>query len=327
MNRKEFYSYIVKELPNYFQEKVTLSLQKVNKNNGVVLQGLTISRENSTITPNIYLNEIYLAYKSGVSMEELLLGIVEIYDKKTFQEQGDLQNFSDYSKAKKRLAFKLVNFEKNKALLKKVPHLPFHDLAMVFYYLLEKSTLSNASILIHKHHMNQWGVRITELVRDAVCNTPVILPAKIRTMEEVMRGMFAEDLKKEFSGLKEDSGFLEPDEEWYERAAGQMVRPMIDPSVEPLMFVAGNTEKLFGAAVIAYENLLEDFSDQIKQSFYILPCSVHEVILIPDHSGVQVDQLKQMVCEVNATQLDPEDFLSDSIYYYRAGSGQVQHVC
>ena len=51
---------------------------------------------------------------------------------------------------------------------------------------------------------------------------------------------------------------------------------------------------------------------------FILPSSVHELLLVPDtgNTNMSVSDLTNMVKEVNATQLAPDEILSDNVYYY-----------
>ena len=50
--------------------------------------------------------------------------------------------------------------------------------------------------------------------------------------------------------------------------------------------------------------------------FFILPSSIHEVLLVKDDGNVNFTELKNMVEEVNATQVAPEEKLTDSVYHY-----------
>ena len=47
---------------------------------------------------------------------------------------------------------------------------------------------------------------------------------------------------------------------------------------------------------------------------YILPSSVHELILVPAYEYIDVYQLYEMVKEVNDTQVAPEERLTDRAY-------------
>ena len=85
------------------------------------------------------------------------------------------------------------------------------------------------------------------------------------------------------------------------------------------MYVATNSKKLNGAGVMLYDGLLREFADRIGKSFFILPSSIHEVILIPD-----TFDMKAMVQEVNGTEVSPEEVLSDSVYRYDIDTDRIE---
>ena len=90
------------------------------------------------------------------------------------------------------------------------------------------------------------------------------------------------------------------------------------------MYVCTNASKINGAGVILYENLLKDFAQKVGADFYILPSSVHETLLIPVSDQFDVETLKAMVCEVNMTQVAPEEQLSDQVYLYSRECDQIR---
>ena len=48
----------------------------------------------------------------------------------------------------------------------------------------------------------------------------------------------------------------------------------------------------------------------------MLPSSIHEVIFVPDDGTINYEELKNMVQEVNSTQVQVHEFLSNMIYFY-----------
>ena len=136
-------------------------------------------------------------------------------------------------------------------------------------------------------------------------------------MEEVMNDIFSGSIMPVSEGEEEMPGSGNPD--GAKPGCGQQEGPM--PSSRKAeesgkMYVLGNDKKLFGAAAMFYQGVLEEFSEKQQKSFYVLPSSVHEVILIPDDGMVNGEELWKMVCEINATQVDPEEVLTDSVYYF-----------
>ncbi len=82
-------------------------------------------------------------------------------------------------------------------------------------------------------------------------------------------------------------------------------------------YVVTSPEKAFGANVLCTK-FLEKVREKLGSDFYILPCSIHEIIVVNKENGMDLDALKDMVMTVNATELQPEDILSDSVYFYDA---------
>ena len=72
-----------------------------------------------------------------------------------------------------------------------------------------------------------------------------------------------------------------------------------------------------GSSALFLKDKIKKFSDKCDCDVIILPSSIHELILLnanlPD---VDVSHLKDIVKEVNATQVSEEEFLSDNVYYY-----------
>ena len=60
--------------------------------------------------------------------------------------------------------------------------------------------------------------------------------------------------------------------------------------------------------------------------FFILPSSVHELVLIADNGQQDIQQLQEMVIKVNRSMLSLEERLSDQVYYYDRTSQDLSMV-
>ena len=89
------------------------------------------------------------------------------------------------------------------------------------------------------------------------------------------------------------------------------------------MYVLSNKSKLNGSGCLFYHNLLHNLCEKLECDLYILPSSIHEVILIPAYDHDSYDELTSMVKEVNSTQLSKEEILSDHVYFYSRETGQI----
>lgn len=82
------------------------------------------------------------------------------------------------------------------------------------------------------------------------------------------------------------------------------------------MYVMTNSAKNLGAAVILYPDSLEYAYKKLEEDFFVLPSSIHEVILVPQSFGAKIRHLQSIVKEINESEVRPEEILANSVYYY-----------
>lgn len=91
-----------------------------------------------------------------------------------------------------------------------------------------------------------------------------------------------------------------------------------------LMKILGNSAHIYGAACILYPGVLEEIARKEGRDFYILPSSVHEVILLKAGDGEDPLLLKEMIREVNDTQVALEEILSYQLYYFEHADNNIR---
>ena len=87
------------------------------------------------------------------------------------------------------------------------------------------------------------------------------------------------------------------------------------------VFMVSNKIQRYGAAVICYEDFLDDISRKYNKSLYLLPTSIHEMLLLFDDGEDQEEDLH--ILEKSDQQLSKEEFLSENIYYYDKYMGEL----
>ena len=271
-------------------QEYIVELRKVCKNNGVVLQGLMIRKEEDRIMPTIYLNSFWEAYEGGVTFTEIIKKIVSIYREDGVGRKLDVTFFTEFDKVKERVCYRLVNREKNKEFLEQVPYIPMLDLAICFYYAFDSVGVENGMIPIYRSHLENWGVSERDLLAYAMKNTPRLFPREVITMENVLGDLLQE--------LPED---------------------MKQDIMEKMsMKILTNSSKTYGACSILYPGVLEQMAEQMKGDLYLIPSSVHEFLVVPREQERSREELKEMIAEVNKTEISPEEVLSDHLYiFYR----------
>ena len=92
----------------------------------------------------------------------------------------------------------------------------------------------------------------------------------------------------------------------------EMLSHEISIEEESPLIVVSNREKCFGASAIYPPAVYKQLSKKLGEKFIILPSSIHECLAIEYRDDLET--LVDMVKEVNATQVEPEEQLSDHIY-------------
>ena len=292
MEFTNFTTLVQREVEKRAGENYRVKLNDVMKNNGVVLRGITLMQDDSNISPTIYLNPYYDAYENGdTTLGTVIDEVIDTYERNKINRSIDMKFFLNYETVRSRIIFKLINTEKNRELLRDVPYIPFHDLSIVFQCLVSEERFGNASILIHNVHLQLWKVNARELYEFALENTPLLQGYELADMNTVLEEM------KALGGIDDEE--------------------IEDMQQEVPMYVLSNKSRINGASCILYKDILKDFAMVVDKVLYVLPSSIHEVILLPSDGTQESDQLKEMVREINQSQVEKEEVLSDSVYYYR----------
>ena len=93
---------------------------------------------------------------------------------------------------------------------------------------------------------------------------------------------------------------------------------------EPPLYVATLPNGLDGASILACRNALDRLTEGLGEEVYILPSSTDEVLLVPKGPGVDLDELKDMVYNVNRANVPPAKILSDNIYQFERSTKKLK---
>lgn len=297
MNYLEFCNNAQKKMVEYIGNRGSVSITPMRKNNGIIMDALIIKEKDVKVSPTIYLEPYYKLYKSGEPFGDVIETLTNSYIEHSNQHI-DVDCFYDFDKIKENIAFKLIHYESNKQLLDDVPYKRWNDLALVYIYVLKESDIGSATILIHNNHLQIWNTTEEELYKCATNNTPLIMPEELKTMNQIL----GESLGKQI---------FDEEEQW---------------ELSEAMYVLSNKSRIFGATALLYSQKLKELSVKHDCGLYILPSSIHEVILMPTDKCSDTMFMRQMVIEVNANEVDAQERLSDNVYYYDPTSGDISIV-
>lgn len=257
------------------------------KNNGIMLTGITTVCHDRNIGPCIYLDSYYENYRNGdMTIDEVVESVYgNIMERRNHVPDFNVADFLRWDSIKTSIRAKLVNAELNKHQLFRIPHRLFMDLAVVYYIRVDEVENGVGTILIQNDHMKLWEQDEIALYEAAMTNM------------KISGNIMFEDIMSFISQCSR----TEKDKE-----APENFR----------MYVLTNRSKCFGASGILDQSMLNRISERLG-NFIVLPSSIHEVIVIPENEDMgDYSGLAEMVKEINVAAVLPEERLSNHVYVY-----------
>lgn len=284
----EFKEILRWEVQKVVEEEVCFRTEK--KNNQHEKEMLTVRMEGTNIIPAIHLQDLYEEFQNGKSMEACVEFVKEVLEmKKPIKLEGI---WGTWEEKKAYVRIRMVNREWNREQLKRLPHRVFCNLAMTFRMEYQSSDGMLTGYDIEYQMLEHWGITEEEVAETALANLRKA-EYTIRDLEEVIFEILGKPKPEETDGMQ---------------------------------FVLTNNDKFYGAAGILRTDLLRQFAEEQGCDFYILPSSLHELILVPDKHDFTKTELRDMVETVNEEQVAVEERLSDDVYYFSRYTGEVEVV-
>ena len=284
MNYEEFLTEAKETLTMLLSEDypgISVETVNVDKLQNSSYRGLSIKEAGTDVAMTMNMMPVYEEIQEGRS-KELVLGSFAREVRERMEEMPifDVGVIRNYDVMKENLSMQMVSNQGNEKMLSDVPHKVMADLAAVYRIQVGR----DISFLVTNDMIRSYGITEAQLMEDAEKYAPQHAPLSIRSMAEVM---------------------------------AEMMPPGMElPDQEPKMFVATVQEQAYGSGVLAYPQFMEMAEDRLEGDFFVLPSSVHELLLVPDNGEMKWRELEEMVKTVNATTVDPKEQLSDHVYHY-----------
>lgn len=138
---------------------------------------------------------------------------------------------------------------------------------------------------------------------------------------------------QEFDGHIETMTFANPTKELWDIAKKNTLDRIKKFGLNSFIFggnddgeieVVTNKLNYKGAGAILFPEVFKDFCDRKGiASCYIVPSSVHELLLVPTEM-CRPDEINETIRMVNRTKVDVEDRLADHAYIYNANTNEVR---
>lgn len=287
MDYQEFSASLIRGVQNRLESGWVLKLRTISRKDTAKIRAVSVYQEDRQISPWIYMAPFYHMFSNGSSLEEQGQELWSIIRMTTGEKRIPSDVFIEFASAAPYLGLRLMSFDENKEFLKQVPHRRYLDLAVICQLMFPCGEDAMGSAVVYRQHMRLWQVTEDILFDTALTGMQAHFPAVLTKLEDYLQMGGREG--KPGSGL----------------------------------YILSNSRSFFGAASLLYPGSCRRACEKLGGSFYILPSSVHEVLLLGLFGQMTDDQLRRTVCEVNNTELLPQEVLSGQIYFYDHEKDQV----
>lgn len=306
---KVFAEGVAKDIRNYLPpeyENADFQVVQKNKNNGVQLIGVQVNLPGKDLSPIIYVEQFFDEIRQGEPVDEVMNRFARCVEKSgraPFMDSGiDLMN---YDSLKEHLAIKLVNTQTNRKMLQEMPHENIEDLSVICYVDFPvDSREGKATMEVRNQYLSIWNIDEKALFQQARANTQPINTPVLQTMFGTWKSLFDEDacVKNLLDENTTEFGL----------------------SSHETAYILMNMEMKYGAAMITQPEVLNKLEQLFPEGFYVLPSSVHEVLIVPDNGEMELKMLGEMVREVNKNEVERQEVLSDRVYSYDKEKHQIR---
>lgn len=298
MHYREYKEFLLDYLQKQLGEEAELSVIEVTRMNDSRKEAILADHKGGGLSPVFYLDRLYAEYRKT---DDPYAGaewcIAEFAGVKPVKDTSLLM---DWDYIRPRVGIRLVGMDRNREYLKDKVYTEMLDLAVLFMIVLKQEREEAATVPVTKELMKKCGFSREELY-DAAGKNLQEEYFSVRSMKEIFHDL-SEELNEE---IYADESILDKN-----------------------LYVATNEHRVFGARVMCRKDVLGAFAEGTGRNLYIIPSSVHELILLKDEGGMDVDYMKETVRGVNGSAdiMKEEDILSDSVYYYDRDLGEIRIV-
>lgn len=264
------------------EERMVAKAQRGN------LTGLIFKTPESVCAPTFYVEDYYEMYKDGRALEELSVTMVQEAYKYTYCppefpdiDPDNLAGLGDFG-------VRLLNKKTNREFLKNIPHICNSGLALI-----AEIKSGEFRAVITNDLLESLGMTHKELFDRALADSASNDRATLYRISDIIC-----DRPDSHENLLYASG--------------------IDLPLPASLYVLSNEESFWGAAALFYPGMLSKLSELMGGDFYVLPSSVHEVLLLPVTEG-DPQQLTEIIRSANVTVVNTDDYLSDDLYLCESG--------
>lgn len=304
MDLNEFCEYVEMNIKDYLPgsyQDWDINISETVRATGLK-KAFTIKAPNENVAQIIYLDDFYNLYQKGQELPQVMKQISDLQIEHDEQRIPGLSSnivpdirkvIDNWEYAKENVILDTAGCTKNAEMLARHPHCKMGDIAAVYKIEMGRGENCRVAVPVTNEMKARYGVTTEELHAQALKNSMARYPVQISDMESMLLKM-----------------------------AGFSVEDLPEISMDEMGFgnngliVLSNKEAFHGASVLFYPGVLDQVSAMCPNGFYIIPSSVHEILIFPKNADFADREIDEIIESVNAEVVNPDEQLSDFVHEY-----------
>lgn len=287
MQYDDFLIIIQDDLKPYLPENMQdaeIQISNLNKEMGEPYQGISIRQPDQKQRIMMDLRTYYQLLEKGVSYKAILKEIAEQI--KEGKERSEVAlGAENYENIKDKLVIEVTGKEKYAEVLSEIPHTDIEDMVIIYRVVFSEDEHGRMSGLVNNDMLQRYGITVQQLHEDAIKATQASQPLQIQSITKVLNELSG--------GIAGDLG-----------------------GIPEFIYVATNRAANRGASVLAYPDFMETAAKQMQGNFFLIPSSIHEVLLVRETGSEDYREIEDMIKEINETLVSPNERLTNHAYHY-----------
>ena len=282
-------------LDSVYEEEIELVDHDIVKSNDRRLHGFVVRRAGSQEGANVYIDDLFEMHESGEDFDKLMemLRAKCLFALECPPPPVDMLDDMDLESIRSRLTLRLLDVRRNMSYLADRPYIDAGcGLALVVDIGCDETILSEWRTTVTDGILETIGCSREELLTAAMKNTISMEPPLLMNLADYLR-------------TREEVNILEPSH------SGN--------ASEPGPFILTNSSQYNGAAVLFYPEMLRKLCGLFQGGYYVLPISIHEVLIIPESDSPDEYRLCGMLFTGNRSVVEEGDVLSDIVLHFDPG--------
>lgn len=207
------------------------------------------------------------------------------------------EKFMEWEIAKDKICMRVIGPKQKQDIGRNAFLIRFLNLSIMIY--AWEDGCNNKILVITKDDVRMWGIQKEEIIRQAFSNTKKNSRFVLKNLAGYLCDMIPNISESE--------------------------RNQIESAEKNPVYVLSTIGGSYGASAILFTDIFQRVCDDFGCDLFILPSSVHELILIPDFGARWTsEELLRVVKEVNQTVTEDNSMLADNVYYYAREVGKVE---